>query len=150
MEKKLWIYMGVMTALCVALFFVVRHQYLTQKTNAPEPVTGVQTWGSFTNADVTSSDGKYIAKHAAAWTERNVYEQMIQVDVYDAATGELVDSFAPAPARDFWGVCWAEGTHDLWIQSGDEGICCYREKDGKWTLEKNAPRPEGLVTKWDE
>ena len=35
--------MGVMTALCVALFFVVRHQYLTQKASAPAPATGVQT-----------------------------------------------------------------------------------------------------------
>ena len=38
--------MGVMTALCVALFFVVRHQYLTQKANAPEPVTGVETYAA--------------------------------------------------------------------------------------------------------
>lgn len=148
MEKKLWIYMGVMTALCVALFFVVRRQYLTQKASAPEAETGAQMWGSFTNADVTSSDGKYLAKHAARWVDSNIYEQMIQVDIYDAETEALVDSFVPAPARGFWGVCWAEGTHDLWIQSEDEGVRCYRENDGKWTLDKNAPRPESVVSKW--
>ena len=148
MEKKLWIYMAVMTALCVGLFFLVKNQYQTQRDNLPEPETGVQTWGSFTNADVTSSDGKYLAKHAAKWTDKNVYEQMIQVDIYDAATEELVDSFVPAPARDFWGVCWEEGTHNLWIQSGDEGVCCYSENDGKWTLNKGAPRPESVVSKW--
>ena len=150
MERKLWIYMAVMTVLCVALFFVVKHQYETQRANAPAPVTGVQMWGSFTNGDVTSSDGKYIARHAAKWVDSNVYEQMIQVDIYDAQTDALVDSFVPAPARDFWGVCWAEGTHDLWIQSGDEGIRCYSEEDGKWTLKKNAARPEDVVSKWFE
>ena len=148
MERKLWIYMAVMTVVCVGLFFLVKNQYQSQRDSLPVPETGVQMWGSFTNADVTTSDGKYTAKHGAVWADNNIYERMIQVDIYDAATDELVDSFTPAPARDFWGVCWAEGTHDLWIQSGDEGIRCYREQNGKWTLDKNAPRPEDVVSKW--
>ena len=148
MDKKLWIYMAVMTVVCVALFFVVRNQFKTQQANLPEAPQGVQTWGSFTNADVTSSDGKYLARHSAQWLDNNVYEQMILVEIYDAATDELVDSFSPAPARDFWGVCWAEGTHDLWTQSGDAGVQCYSEKNGKWSLNKGAPRPEDVVSKW--
>ncbi len=103
-------------------------------------------WGSFTKADVASSDGKYIARHdAKKLADNNV--QMIVVDVYDAKNGEILDSFIPARAMDFHGICWEEGTHNLWIQSGDTGIICYHEQDGEWILDEDAVRPESIVSK---
>lgn len=78
-------------------------------------------WGSFTSDDVYSTDGKYLAKHSAVRPE-GYDTDMIQVDIYNAVTGEALSSFIPARASDFWGICWEEGSHNLWIQSGDTGI----------------------------
>lgn len=108
-----------------------------------------QHWGSFTNADVTSSDGKYIARHASKkLADYNV--PVIVVDVYDAETGRILDSFVPARAMDFHGICWEEGTHNIWTQSGDIGIFCYEELNGKWQLNENSVRPDSIVSKYDK
>ncbi len=106
-------------------------------------------WGSFTNGPVISSDGLYRAEHAATKQDgHNV--SVIQVKVYDNNTNELLDSFIPARAWDFWGICWEDGTHRIWIQSADIGIYCYALQDGyQWVLNENIERPESVVSKWD-
>ncbi len=105
-------------------------------------------WGAFTNQPVVSYDGKYRAEHGAKEIEGyNV--SMIQVDVYDNQTNELLSSFVPARAMDFWGLCWEENTHNIWTQSADVGLGCYIPKDGQWVLDENAVCPESIVSKWD-
>lgn len=105
-------------------------------------------WGSFTNGPVVSSDGLYRAEHAA--TQREGYNvSVIQVKVYDHRTNELLDSFIPARAMDFWGICWEDGTHRIWIQSADIGICCYEPQDGHWVLNESIEQPSTIVSKWD-
>ena len=105
-------------------------------------------WGSFTNGPVISSDGLYRAEHAA--TKQDGYDvSVIQVKVYDNSTNELLDSFIPARAWDFWGVCWEEGTHRIWIQSADIGIYCYELQDGSWVLNESIDRPDSIVSKWE-
>lgn len=105
-------------------------------------------WGSFTNRAVVSSDGQYRAEHGAKKMDGyNV--PMIQVDIYNHTTGVLMDSFVPARAMDFYGVCWEEGTHNLWIQSADIGIHCYVQQGSQWILDENAVRPVGIISKWD-
>lgn len=106
-------------------------------------------WGSFTNQPVTSSDGKVRAEYSAVDLDGyNV--SMIQVAIYDNITGELLDSFVPARAMDFWGICFEEGTHSIWTQSADIGIHCYVRNGDKWMLDEDAIRPEGIVSKWDK
>lgn len=104
-------------------------------------------WGSFTNGPVISSDGLYRAEHAAIKQEgSNV--TVIEVKVYDNNTNELLDSFIPARAWDFWGVCWEEGTHRIWIQSADIGIHCYELLNGQWVLNEDIERPDTIISKW--
>lgn len=103
-------------------------------------------WGSFTNGPVISSDGMYRAEHAAT-KQKGSDISVIQVKVYDNNTNELLDSFVPARAFDFWGICWEEGTHRIWIQSADIGIHCYELQDGNWLLNENIERPDSIVSK---
>ena len=106
-------------------------------------------WGSFTNRPVISSDGLFRAEHAA--TKQEGYNvAVIQVKVYDHNTNELLDSFIPARAFDFWGICWEDGTHRIWIQSADIGIHCYELQNGHWVLNEDIERPYTIVSKWDE
>lgn len=104
-------------------------------------------WGSFTNGPVISSDGLYRAEHAATKQDgSNV--AVIEVKVYVNNTNELLDSFIPARAWDFWGVCWEEGTHRIWIQSADIGIHCYELQNGQWVLNEDIERPDTIISKW--
>lgn len=105
-------------------------------------------WGSFTNGPVISSDGLYRAEHTAIKSDENTVS-VIQVKVYDTRTNELLDSFVPARAWDFWGICWEDGTHRIWIQSADIGIHCYELQNGRWVLNKDIERPNTIVSKWD-
>lgn len=66
-----------------------------------------------------------------------------------AADGQLTDSFQPARASDFWGICWEHDTYNIWIQSGDIGVLCYSYEDGKWELDTSAARPDYVVSKYD-
>ena len=87
-------------------------------------------WGSFTDAPVTSSDGKYTASYSNMYIDE--YEtSMVIVDIHDAETGRLASSFIPARSSDFWGICWEDGTHNIWIQSGDIGVQCYAKVDAQ-------------------
>lgn len=127
----------VLTLLCG----IILHDKKTTSTD------GETMWGSFTNASVISDDGKYRAEYGA-WRQENGV-RMIRVNIYDNASGALADCFVPARAMDFWGVCWEENAHNLWIQSADIGICCYREENGRWRLDPDAVRPKNIVSKWD-
>jgi len=91
--------------------------------------TAPEYWGSFTNGPVISSDGLYRAEHTATKQDGSNVSAIL-VNVYDNNTNELLDSFYPARAQDFWGICWEDGTHRIWIQSADIGIYCYELQNG--------------------
>lgn len=105
-------------------------------------------WGFFTNAPVISSDGLYRAEYAAIKQDGSDVS-VIQVNVYDNGTNELLDRFVPARAMDFWGICWEDGTHRIWIQSADIGIHCYELQNGNWLLNENIEHPDSIVSKWE-
>ncbi|MBR2719558.1 MAG: hypothetical protein IKB78_09720 [Clostridia bacterium] len=127
--------------LCFFIFLVVSGCSSLQSS---EP----EYWGSFTNGPVISSDGLYRAEHAATKQDGSDIP-VIQVNVYDTSTNELLDSFIPARAMDFWGICWEEGTRRIWIQSADIGIYCYELQNGHWVLNEDIERPNTIVSKWD-
>lgn len=60
-----------------------------------------------------------------------------------------MDTFEPARAADFWGVCWESDTYDIWIQLGDIGVRCYHYDKGKWTVAPNAVQPEYIFSNYD-
>lgn len=108
--------------------------------------TQSESWGSFTNAPVISFDGLYRAEHTAVKQEGSD-GFVIQVNVYNNSTNELLDSFIPARAMDFWGICWEEGTHRIWTQSADVGIHCYELQNGHWVLHEDVERPNTIIPK---
>lgn len=125
------------------LFFCFRQEKQEDVQAAAE------TWGSFTFAPAVSSDGLYRAEHSAVRDE-GMDVSMIRVDVYRTEGNQWVDAFYPARAADFWGVCWEAGTHNLWIQSADTGICCYEQTEFGWRRNERAEQPASIVSKWDE
>lgn len=129
---------------------VVAYLFFSLLLNAVDVVLPLdpEEMGSFTDQTTISSDGKYRAEHTAKYKSGETI-RFIRVDIYDNASGELMDSFYPARAFDFWGVCWEEDSHNLWIQSGDIGVVCYASKDGKWVLDEAAVRPPSVISKYD-
>lgn len=78
------------------------------------------------------------------------HAEQIIVSVYLTENDELVFSFNPARAWDFWGICWESNSYNIWIQSGDIGIYCYAYEDDQWYVDENAVRPDDIVSKYDK
>lgn len=103
---------------------------------------------SFTPEDTYSYDGKLVAHQKV---EKGVDERNIIVEIKDSQTGELVGSFSPARAWDFWGICWENDSYNIWTQSGDIGVYCWRYQDGVWECDFSHPeRPEYIISKYDK
>ena len=104
-------------------------------------------WGSFTPYKTYSYDNKY---YAVQTVDEESPWPVIVVSVYDAETDELIADFSPARSWDFWGICWESDSYNIWTQSADIGIYCYVYQDGQWVIDRNAERPEDIVSKYDK
>lgn len=103
---------------------------------------------SFTPEDTYSYDGKLVAHQKV---EKGANVKNIIVEIKDSQTGELVGSFSPARAWDFWGICWENDSYNIWTQSGDIGVYCWRYQDGVWECDfSNPERPEYIISKYDK
>lgn len=103
---------------------------------------------SFTPEDTYSYDGKLVAHQKV---EKGADVSSIIVEIKDSQTGELVGSFSPARAWDFWGICWENDSYNIWTQSGDVGVYCWRYQDGVWKCDFSHPeRPEYIISKYDK
>lgn len=116
----------------------------SQGTNA---ASDADSYGSFTDEKTYSYDEKYYAVCESVEYEGGWHD--IEVSVYTADSGELVDSFFVARSRDFWGICWESSTYNIWIQSGDTGVVCYKYDDGQWVRDESAERPDDIISKYD-
>lgn len=107
-----------------------------------------EEYGSFTPEDTYSYDGK-LAAHQKV--EKDADVKSIIVEIKDSQSGELVGSFSPARAWDFWGICWENDSYNIWTQSGDIGVYCWRYQDGAWECDFSHPeRPEYIISKYDK
>lgn len=105
-------------------------------------------WGSFTDKITQSYDGKYYAVQTVE--QGSEHHGMIKVSVYQTETDKEAASFYPARALDFWGICWESDTYNIWIQSADIGIYCYKYDSEKWILDENAQQPDDIISKYDK
>lgn len=106
-----------------------------------------EDWGSFTPDITYSYDNKY---YAVQKVEKGEPFDMIKVSIYLTETKEYVSEFYPARAWDFWGICWENDTYNIWIQSSDIGIFCYRYDGKEWILDRDAVRPDSIISKYDK
>ena len=106
-----------------------------------------EEWGSFTSEKTFSYDNKYYAIQTVEETE-NVSN--IIVSVYVTENDELVASFSPARAMDFWGICWEKDSYNIWSQSSDIGIYCYKFDENNWILDESLELPDYIKTRYDE
>ncbi len=106
-------------------------------------------WGSFTAEDTYSYDKKYVAEQTITM-EEDTQVSYIRVSIKDTEHENEVFHFTPARASDFWGVCWESDSYNIWIQSGDTGVICYRYEDETWTPDETAVRPDDIVSKYDQ
>ena len=106
-------------------------------------VSGVDDYGSFTKKKTRSFDGEYFAK---CFDSDNGNKK---IKIF-SMTGEEVASFTPCRARDFWGICWANDSYDLWVQSGDIGVVCYSKVGDEWVLNEDAVRPDYIISRYDK
>lgn len=116
----------------------------SQGTNT---ASDADSYGSFTIEKTYSFDEKYYAVCESVENAGDV--RYIEVSVYAADSGELVDAFLVARTRDFWGICWESNTYNIWIQSGDIGVICYKYDDEQWVRDDSAERPDDIISKYD-
>ncbi len=103
-------------------------------------------WGSFTAEKTFSYDKMFYAIQSKEEKDDVSYTV---VSICSAESDEMIYSFIPARASDFWGVCWENDTYNLWIQSGDIGVLCYSYEDGLWNADSSAVRPDYIQSKYD-
>ncbi|MGL5436129.1 MAG: XAC2610-related protein [Lachnospiraceae bacterium] len=97
--------------------------------------------------DALSYDGKYLARQSIEkLPEQNL--KYIRIDIIDQESELIVDSFYPARASDFRGICWERDNYNLWTQSSDIGIYCYRQSGGNWECDYDAILPEYIITRY--
>lgn len=72
------------------------------------------------------------------------------MSVYLSSTGEPVDSFSPARASDFWGICWEKDTYTIWTQSADVGNHCYEYSDGAWVRQDARSVPDYIISRYNK
>lgn len=111
--------------------------------------TTSESWGSFTAAQTYSYDEKY---YAVQEVEDRFGDGLkyIKVCIYETETDTLVSCFYPARAWDFWGICWENDTYNIWTQSADVGIYCYKYEEMQWQKDESAQRPEYIISKYDK
>ena len=130
--------------ICITVFIISFHFiFLNLSGFDDEYEETEEKWGSFTAKIAYSYDNQYYAV-------QSVHNHWITVSVYSSETDELIGDFEPARSWDFWGICWESNTYNIWIQSGDIGTYCYVYRDGEWVLDRNAERPEDIVSKYDK
>ncbi len=110
-----------------------------------------EKYGSFTPEDTYSYDGRLIAhQEVEKGLGINSLERRIIVNIKDSETGELIGSFSPARAWDFWGICWENDSYNIWIQSGDTGCHRWKYENGEWKQDLSHPeRPDYIISKYD-
>lgn len=104
-----------------------------------------EDWGSFTAEKTCSYDNKYYAVQDVVDVDGI---DTVRVTVY-TEDGTVVYAFNTERASDFFGICWEKDTYNIWIQSADTGVACYSFKEGKWTEDPDAVRPEYIISKYD-
>ena len=120
----------------------------SQGTNT---ASDADSYGSFTIEKTYSFDEKYYAVCESVENAegKNGDVKYIEISVYTADSEELVGTFCPARAMDFWGICWESSTYNIWIQSADVGIICYKYDNGQWVQDDSAERPNDIISKYD-
>ena len=107
-------------------------------------------YGSFTPEDVRSHDGRLTACQRVEGGFADRMTRQVIVEIRDNETGEIVGSFSPARAWDFWGICWERDNYNIWVQSGDTGCHCYRYEDGVWERDWfDTERPDYIISRYD-
>lgn len=135
---------AVLLSLCILLLLagIVNRFFRTEET--------FEDWGSFTPDQTYSYDEKYYAIQKVERIFGDDYPSYIKVCIYEAETDTQVFSFYPARAMDFWGICWENDTYNIWTQSADIGIYCYKYEDMQWKRDESAIRPEYIISKYDK
>lgn len=101
-----------------------------------------ENFGSFYIGICQSYDFKYESTPVFS-------DDMVGISITDA-DGSEVYYFEPVRKFDFYGVCWEKDNYNIWIQSGDVGILCYAYDNGEWKLDKDAVRPDYIISKYDK
>lgn len=116
-----------------------------------ETETTFDLWGSFTPDKTYSYDEKYYAvQEVKKEPYGDDYVSYIYVCIYETETDTLIFRFCPARAMDFWGICWENDTYNIWTQSGDIGVFCYKYEDMEWKRDESAQCPEYIISKYDK
>lgn len=141
---------GKIIAVAVTLLIIVGGiiAFLAIANHSKQMNDNQETWGSFT-ADLTYSyDEKYYAVQEVDDTLGGGISY-IKVCIYETETDTLVSYFYPARAQDFYGICWENDTYNIWTQSADVGIYCYKYEE-QWIRDESAIRPGYIISKYDK
>ncbi len=104
----------------------------------------VEDYGSFTMDKTFSYDDEYYADITRFKNDEGV--KVTVVDIFQASNDDIKASIVIDTEDEFWGFCWEENSHNIWIQTS-KGISCYQKVDFEWKLDENAVKPDYIVEK---
>lgn len=131
----------------ILLFLLIMILFSGYLIHLSQTATTSESRGSFTTDRTYSYDKKY---YALQEVKDKSDTRMIEVSIYETETDSPVFSFYPARASDFWGICWENKTYNIWIQSGDIGVFCYKYENMQWLKDRSARRPAYIISKYDK
>ena len=114
---------------------------ILEKVRKDDRAAKEKDYGSFTIERTYTYDKKYYAD----CTVQN--SGMILIEI-KTRNNIRVCSFKPCRASDFWGICWEYDNYNLWIQSADLGLICYSFNGEEWERNKDAVKPDYIITRW--
>lgn len=132
--------------LCLSVLLFIFQKLTASRLKSTEP----EFMGSFTSDKTYSYDEKYYATQNAEYIDGTGPVRLINVSIYETETDTPVFNFYPARAMDFWGICWENDTYNIWTQSADIGIYCYKFENEQWKRDESAIRPEYIISKYDK
>lgn len=113
---------------------------ILKKIREDAQTSHMEKYGSFTVDMSYSYDNKYSAK---------IIDSGDNIMILITGSNNETSSFVPCRKSDFYGICWENDNYNLWVQSGDIGVICYRFEKGKWSEDPDAVRPDYIVSKYD-
>lgn len=132
--------------LCISFLFLG----CADRRSASDSDSTFELWGSFTADQTYSYDEKYYAVQEVEPIVEENGTRFVKVCIYETETDTFIYSFYVARAWDFWGICWENDTYNIWTQSGDMGVYCYKYEDMQWQRDESAIRPEYIISKYDD
>lgn len=104
-----------------------------------------EDYGSFTMDKTYCYDQAYYANTTRFKNDEG--EIVTVVDIFDASDDIIKHSIILDTSSEYWGFCWEEDSYNIWVQTAEDGVTCYKKDTFDWVIDENAEKPDYIIEK---